>query len=101
LVPHLSKADRSAVISANEARRRKETALAELRELELRQRRGELIEAADAVREWSSACAMVRTRLLALPDRVAASLAGKAEAEIREALTSEITAALTALSAVK
>jgi hypothetical protein len=98
-MPHHSKADRAADVSANEARRRKEVALAALREIELAHRRGELIEAADAVREWSAACAMLRTRLLSIPDRVAASLAGKEEPEIRESLRSEITDALTALSA--
>jgi hypothetical protein len=97
-MPNLSKTDCRAKISANEARRRKEVALAALREIELAHRRGELIDAADAVREWSAACAMLRTRLLSIPDRVAASLAGKAEAEIRDMLRSEITGALTALS---
>jgi len=43
-MPHLSKGDKRAKTSANEARRRKECALAELREMEVRKRRGDLVE---------------------------------------------------------
>jgi hypothetical protein len=44
-MPHLSKADRTADVSASEARRRKEVALAGLRELQLRQAEGKLLSA--------------------------------------------------------
>ena len=77
---------------------KKEQALAALRQLELAERKGQLISAEDAIREWSGACVLVREHLLALPERVAANLAGKTEAEIRQVLTMEITSALRALS---
>ena len=54
------------VVSFAEARRRKEAALAGLRELELAQRRGEVDARADWTREVATAFGAVRARLQAL-----------------------------------
>jgi hypothetical protein len=73
-------------ISKGEADRRKAVALAELRELELRQKRGELLEAAEVQKQWAAGLAAIRDRLLALPDRLGAVLAGRGEVEVRATL---------------
>jgi hypothetical protein len=44
-MPNLSKADQAAKVSQNEARRRKEVALAEIREMERDERAGRLLPA--------------------------------------------------------
>ncbi len=51
-MPKLGKSDQLAKVSANEARRRKELALAEIREVERNQKRGTLVPAADVRRVW-------------------------------------------------
>ncbi len=58
-----------------EAQRRKETALANLRELELAERRGELVEAVQVETEWVTVCAQIRDAVLSVPEKVAAELA--------------------------
>jgi phage terminase Nu1 subunit (DNA packaging protein) len=95
---HLSKADAQARVSANEAARRKSVAMAEYRELETAKFKGALIDRADAIREWSQACGRLRDRLVAIPDRVAATLEGKPESQIRSKLRSEIEDALRSLA---
>jgi len=81
-------------ISKAEADRRKAVALAELRELELRQRRGELLEAAEVQKQWAAGLAALRDRLLALPDRLGAVLAGRGEGEVRAMLREALEEAL-------
>lgn len=77
-----------------EADLRKAVALAELRELELRKRRGELVDR-DAMRETVGAlAATLRTRGMGLPGRMALVLEGKSRAEIESTLRGEILALL-------
>jgi len=86
-------------ISKAEADRRKAIALAELRELELRQRRGELLEAADVQKQWAAGLAALRDRLLSLPDRLGAILAGRGEVEVRTMLRDALEEALRGMNA--
>ena len=81
-------------ISKAEADRRRVFALAQLRELELRQRRGELLEAAAVQKQWAAGLAALRDRLLALPDRLGAVLAGRGEVEVRTMLRDALEEAL-------
>src|SRR5690554_160930 len=60
--------------SLYEAKRRKEAALARLRELEVLEREGQLITIDDAMRPVEALLALVRARLLALPGRIAGAL---------------------------
>lgn len=59
-----------------EARARREAALAELAELDLAQRRGELVPADLIQRHWETLAANTRGKLLNLPGRLAASVMG-------------------------
>jgi len=86
-------------VTKAEADRRKAIALAELRELELRQRRGELLEAAEVQKQWAAGLAAVRDRMLSLPDRLGAVLAGRTEVEVRSALREALEEALRGIHA--
>ena len=79
------------------ARRRKEIALADLREMEARRRRGELMETVAVRRQWADSLAAIRDRMLMLPDRVGAMLARRDEADVRAMLRAELEAALRAV----
>lgn len=98
-MPTMSKADQAAKISQAEADRRRALALAELREMERDQKRGQLLPAADVRKVWAEQLAGLKDRLLALPDRLAASLAGRPEIEVRAALRDGIEDALRGLHA--
>lgn len=89
-MPKLSKADQAAKVSATEARRRKEVALAELREMEVAQRARALLPAAEVRQTWAEGLAVIRDRILMLPDRLAARLAHRPEAEVRAVLRDEL-----------
>ena len=89
-MPKLSKADQAAKISTTEARRRKEVALAELREMEAAQRAGELLPAAGVRQTWAAGLAALKDRILILPDRLAARLAHRPESEVRAILRDEL-----------
>jgi len=89
-MPHLTKADQQAKVSATEARRQKEVALARLRQIEVGEREGRLLPAADVKRVWSEKLAALRDRALSLPDRLAARLVGRSEVEIRSVLRGEL-----------
>lgn len=73
----VARAKPSAPSSLDEARQRFESARAELQELELAGRRGELVTVKDHERLLSDAFARVASKLRALPVRVAASVTGK------------------------
>ena len=81
------------------ARLRKERALARYREMQNRRLAGALLDAGAVERRWAQGLAAVRDRLLALPDRVAAQLAGRDELFIRELLRRELEGALRAAHA--
>jgi len=68
-MPHLSKADRSAIVSTNEARRRKEVALASMRTLQLHQLEGKLIRVDQVEQAGAGAIIKLRTAVLAIPTR--------------------------------
>lgn len=81
-----------------EAQRRKESALADLRQLEHRQKSGELIEVAVAERFVAEIGSTFRDALLSLPERFAAQLAAMTlQIEIRDLLRAEVRRILTNL----
>jgi len=86
-------------ITKDEADRRKAVALAELRELEVRQKRGELLDAAEVQKQWAAGLAALRDRLLSLPDRLGAILAGRGEVEVRTTLREALEEALRGIHA--
>jgi len=86
-------------VTKAEADRRKAIALAGLHELRLRQRRGELLEAAEVQKQWAAGLASLRDRLLSLPDRLGAILAGRGEVEVRTVLRDALEEALRGMNA--
>ena len=90
-MPNLSAADRAAKISANEARRRKEVALARLREIEVAEREGKLI-AADAVADrWRAIAGKLGAALDRIPSRCAHAVhAAKDQREAEKLLAAEV-----------
>jgi hypothetical protein len=86
----LSKADQAARVSQTEARRRKEVALAELRELELAQKKGKLIDADQVTAKWAAAGGKIRDAVLRIPDKCAPAVAVTSDAaEARGILLAE------------
>lgn len=86
-------------ISEAEARRRRTLALAELAELRLRTRKGELIEAAKVDDDWSRVGQMVRDSLLSLPERVSGQVAALTDpVAVRDLLKAEVIQTLAHLS---
>jgi phage terminase Nu1 subunit (DNA packaging protein) len=82
-----------------EARRRHAMAAAELAELKLAQRRGELVTIESVTEVLRAELTAVRGRLLAMPGRLAMSLVGKTDpAEIEAAIHEEVIGALSELS---
>jgi phage terminase Nu1 subunit (DNA packaging protein) len=79
-MPKLGKADQAAKVSANEARRRKEVALAELRELEVSEKAGRLIAAELVTDTWVKIVSGVRASVLRIPDNCAVSFASARDA---------------------
>lgn len=88
------KGSKSKAVGIAEARLRKEIALASLRELEVQQKRGELIPITQSDANADLAARVVRDTFLALPDRVAALLLGQDERQIAMILRAEIRLAL-------
>lgn len=81
-----------------DAQRRKEIAQANLKEMEERERRGELVDATEAAKAWEQAGSQINSEMLNIPDRVAMRLEGKNAREIREILMTEIRKALLIVS---
>ncbi|MBI4906595.1 MAG: hypothetical protein HY820_23400 [Acidobacteria bacterium] len=94
-MPKLSKSDIFAKVSQNEARRRKEVALAELREMEVAKLRGELV-ARDAVSDAvTKAFGMVKAAVLRIPDKSARHvMAAGTPKEARDILLADCEGAL-------
>jgi terminase small subunit / prophage DNA-packing protein len=83
----------------DEARRRKTAAAAELLELQVSERRGELVELTAVTDLWARAINNCRARLLSMPAKLAAIFATQQDpGVIRERLDSEIRRALMELS---
>src|SRR5438067_2184173 len=84
---------------ANEGKRRFTAAAAELKELQLAEKRGELVSITAVTAKWIDECVAVRSRLLAIPDRVAPKIVGMSDpAAIEAALRDEVIAALSELT---
>ncbi len=96
-MPKLSGSDKAAKVSSNEARRRKEVALAGMRELELSKMQESLLDADKVQAFWTEQCARLSQTMLAIPDRVAEALVRKDAAAIRVRLREEIEEALRGL----
>lgn len=85
--------------SQGRARTRLARAKAELAEMEVRKKRGELVEAREVREALAGRFATIRDRLSAIPDRVSAEIAGvRSVRKIRARLREEITSALASLS---
>jgi len=84
------------------ARARLSTIQSERAELELRRRRGDLVEAADVQREWLGIVTATRERFRALPsavaDRLVTAAASGGTAGVQRELATEIDTVLTELS---
>jgi hypothetical protein len=79
------------VESFAEAQRRKESALANLRELEIREKIGELVDVGEMERAWATAGQTLRDGFLALPEQIAPQLAALTDKiEVRDLLRGEI-----------
>lgn len=83
--------------SLEAARRRKETALADLRVLEARRRAGELVDVEAVAREWADVLRLVRSSVLAVASRVRARLPQLTAADVA-VLDEELRAALAAVA---
>ena len=98
-MPRASRKDKQADVSANEARRRKEVALAQLREMEVAEKSGKLYQAEavrSAVVEMNAA---IREAVLRIPDKLAPTVAATSDPrEARKLLMAECKAILRNLS---
>ena len=98
-MPNLSRADKSAKVSANEARRRKEVALARLREIEVAERTRQLLSAAEVRSAWVTVAGKIRDAVLRIPDKCAPAVTAAADVmEARAILAAECEAILKVLS---
>lgn len=88
-MPKLSKADQAAKVSANEARRRKELALCEIREMERDRLRDSLIPADQVEQAWDAIRTTIRAAILRLPDKCAPRYAEAKDARTARALLQE------------
>jgi phage terminase Nu1 subunit (DNA packaging protein) len=79
------------------ARRRKESALADIRQLEANKRKGELVEVDAVAREFASLCGTIRGALLAVPNRLRERLPHLTPEDVL-VIDEEIRAALTRLA---
>jgi hypothetical protein len=85
--------------SLSDARRRKESALADLREMEVKKVAGDLIELSEVKSTLTDVFQQFRDALLTIPARLSASLAIESEqSRVNEILTKEITEDLHALA---
>ena len=80
--------------SLTQARARGASLLADLRAIELRKLRGELIDVSVAAEEQARGDKIVAEALLSIPDRLSQRLAGMPARQIREALMVELRTAL-------
>jgi hypothetical protein len=98
-MPTLSKKDKAAQCSQNEARRRKEVALAEIRELEAAEKSGRMVPVDQVEAAWGDIRAKIKGAVLRLPDKCAPQVAAISDPhEVRAALLTECEAILRNLS---
>jgi len=74
------------VVSIDEARQRKAAAEAELSEIELAKARAAVVSVDDVAKQWQSILSGVRTRLLAVPTKVAPMVAVESDQTIVKGL---------------
>lgn len=74
----------------SEARLRTERANAKLKELEIAEREGRLVDSETVAKAWGDFAARVRDEFLAIPDRIALKLDGQPYKVIRETMMGEI-----------
>jgi hypothetical protein len=79
-MPKLSKNDQRAKASAAEARRRKQVALARLREMEADEKAGKLVAAERVKDAWVKILSALKTAVLRMPDKLAPQLAAVSDA---------------------
>lgn len=90
-MPTLSKADQKVRETITQATLRKESALATLREIELSEKQGKLIEVDAAATLWASVGQIIRDGLLSLPERIAPELAALTDQrQVRDQLRDEL-----------
>jgi len=87
-----------AYVLYHRSRAKREAHKAKLAELDERNRKRELVEAAQVRRDADKAARLVRDAFSAIPDRLSAMLLGLTEEEIRNALREEIRSTLTSIS---
>jgi hypothetical protein len=88
------------LMSSTEARKRRESAIARLRELQCGEKDGTLIKRDVARQAWAEVVSGIRDRVLGLPGKLAPQLAGRklSEIEIRNLLQSEVENLLSGLA---
>ena len=75
-------------------------AAAELKEIQLAEKRGELVPIEAVQAKWTDECVAMRSRLLAMPGRLAGRLAIMSDpAEVEAAIAEEVRGALSELTA--
>jgi hypothetical protein len=98
-MPKLSKSDQGAKVSQNEARRRKEVALACIREMEAAEKAGRMIAVDQVDAAWSDIRAKIKGAVLRIPVNCAAKVAAISDArEVRAVLAAECETILRELS---
>jgi phage terminase Nu1 subunit (DNA packaging protein) len=80
--------------ASDDGKRRFSLAAAELKELQLAEKRGSMIRVEDVVPIVADELANVRSRLMAMPGRLAPGLVGQDAASIEASIADEISAAL-------
>lgn len=85
-------------ITFAEAQRRKEAALARLREIEVAREEGRVVAVEDAAEGWGRMVSAFRSRMIAIPSKLAPQLFGMSISEIQDRLKDEIWQGLTELS---
>jgi hypothetical protein len=81
-----------------DARARKESALADLRQQDAAQRRGDLLDRKEVQQAWAEIVLSMRGTLLLMPARLAYKLVGLDAAAIQEIIRKEVYSALTEMS---
>lgn len=98
-MPKLSKKDQRGRVTITESRRRKEQALARLREMEADEKAGKLIDAEGVKDAWTKITGAIKAAVLRMPDKLARQLAAAADArEVRVLLAAECETILRGLS---
>lgn len=94
-MPNLTKRDKKNKITQTEAERRRAVAIAKLRELELKEKQGRLIDRTQVERTWFEHARLIRDGILSIPDRLSALMASISDPhKVHQLLDSELRKAL-------